>query len=139
MKARLRQMATQLGVAQRVHFSLPLEGAAKWRAYRDADIFVLPSQNENFGNTAAEAVAAGTPVIVTEHCGIAPLLQDTAGIVVKHEEEDLRNALAKLLEHGEIYRRLQEGCAVALRKLGWEQPLEEMEYIYSGLARRDAP
>src|SRR5258707_10522893 len=32
-------------------------------------IFVLPSQNENFGNTAAESVAAGTPVIVTDRCG----------------------------------------------------------------------
>ena len=59
------------------------EGEAKWAAYRDADIFVLPSQNENFGNTAAEAVAAGTPVIVTEQCGIAPLFAGTAGLVVQ--------------------------------------------------------
>jgi glycosyltransferase involved in cell wall biosynthesis len=139
MKARLQQMATELGVAQRVHFSLPLEGEAKWAAYRDADIFVLPSQNENFGNTAAEAVAAGTPVIVTEQCGIAPLLRDTAGLVVHHDERDLGDALSKSLEDGEVYRRLQEGCAVALTKLGWDRPLEEMEYIYSGLARRDAP
>ena len=60
----------------------PVFGAAKWAAYRDADVFVLPSQNENFGNTAAEAVAAGTPVIVTEQCGIAPLLANEAGLVV---------------------------------------------------------
>src|SRR3981189_2026543 len=51
----------------------------KGSAYRDADVFVLPSQNENFGNTAGEAVAAGTPVVVTDKCGIAPLLADVAG------------------------------------------------------------
>ena len=43
----------------------PLSGEPKWSAYRDADIFVLPSQNENFGNTAAEAIVAGTPVLLT--------------------------------------------------------------------------
>lgn len=138
MKDRLEQMATGLSVSERVHFSPPLEGEAKWAAYRDADIFVLPSQNENFGNTAAEAVVAGTPVIVTERCGIAPLLKDTAGLVVRHEELELRNALVRLLEHEDVYRKLQQGCATAIDKLGWDQPLEQMEYSYSRLARRTA-
>jgi glycosyltransferase involved in cell wall biosynthesis len=135
MKARLQQIATELAVAQRVHISTPLEGEAKWAAYRDADIFVLPSQNENFGNSAAEAVAAGTPVIVTDQCGIAPLLRDTAGIVVKHDEAQLQGALKRLLEEDELYRQLQEGCSVAVANLDWGQPLQQMEQIYSGLAR----
>ncbi|MGH9676614.1 MAG: glycosyltransferase, partial [Candidatus Acidiferrum sp.] len=66
MRARLEQMAKQSGISARVQFTGPLYGEAKWAAYRDADVFVLPSQNENFGNAAAEAAAAGTPVIVTE-------------------------------------------------------------------------
>jgi glycosyltransferase involved in cell wall biosynthesis len=136
MKARLQQMAAELTVTDRVHFSSPLEGQAKWAAYRDADIFVLPSQNENFGNTAAEAVAAGTPVIVTEQCGIAPLLRDVAGLVVKHEELELQSAIARLLNDREYRRNLQRGCAIAVAKLGWEQPLEQMVEIYSGLARQ---
>ena len=37
----------------------------KWQAYRNTDVIVLPSQNENFGNTAAESAACGAPVIVT--------------------------------------------------------------------------
>lgn len=138
MKSRLTHMAGELGVSSRVHFAPPLEGEAKWSAYRDADIFVLPSQNENFGNTAAEAVAAGTPVIVTEHCGIAPLLKDRAGLIVRHEEVELRNALIRLLEHEDAYKSLQQGCRAAMANLGWDQPLDEMEYSYSRLARRGA-
>ena len=80
-------MAERLGVASRVLFCGPLFDAAKWEAYRDADVFVLPSQNENFGNTAAEAAAAGTPVVVTEDCGVAPLLAGIAGLVVPHDAE----------------------------------------------------
>lgn len=134
MKARLLQMTKSLGLSERVHFSAPLEGDAKWEAYRDADIFVLPSQNENFGNTAAEAVAAGTPVIVTDQCGIAPLLKDIAGIVVKHDESKLSGALARLLEDNSLYKSLKEGCSVAARQLGWEQPLDVMEAAYCRLA-----
>jgi glycosyltransferase involved in cell wall biosynthesis len=136
MRARLQQMATELKLTDRVHFSEALGGQTKWEAYADADIFVLPSQNENFGNAAAEAVVAGTPVIVTEHCGIAPLLDGTAALLVKHSEADLTNAMARLLSDAELYERLRKGCAAAVAKLGWDQPLEQMESIYSGLARR---
>ena len=136
MKARLRKMAKSLGLGERVHFSDALEGEAKWQAYRDADIFVLPSQNENFGNTAAEAVAAGTPVIVTDQCGIAPLLEDVAGMVVKHDEKDLRGALARLLEDNGLRTKLKEGCKIAYHRLDWEEPLAEMEAAYRRLAAR---
>jgi glycosyltransferase involved in cell wall biosynthesis len=136
MKARLQEMAAHLEVSGRVHFHPPIGGDAKWAAYRDADIFVLPSQNENFGNTAAEAVGAGTPVIVTEQCGIAPLLKDTAGLVVRHDEGEVRDALARLLDSEEARKRLQQGCTEVVSKLGWNEPVDQMEAIYSGLARR---
>lgn len=135
MKARLQQMAGKLAVAGRVHFCSPLQADAKWTAYRDADIFVLPSQNENFGNTAAESVAAGTPVIVTEQCGIAPLLQ-TSGVIVKHDEQELRGAIERLLTDKKFYGKLSAGCAESMGRLGWQQPLEQMEQIYSVLAAR---
>jgi len=99
-------------------------------------VFVLPSQNENFGNTAAEAVAAGTPVIVTDQCGIAPLLKDLAGLVVRHQEEDLTHALAQLLGDRNLWQKLHEGCGAAASSLSWEEPLREMEIIYSSLASR---
>ncbi len=130
MRARLENIAAQSGLQSRVHFCGPLEGKGKWAAYRDADIFVLPSQNENFGNTAAEAVAAGTPVVVTEHCGIAPLLANVAGVVVKHEECDLANAMKQLLLQEELYLRLKQGCRAAVESLGWDIPLQEMEKLY---------
>ena len=134
MLAKLKKMAASIAPAGRVHFSPALADARKWQAYRDADIFVLPSQNENFGNTAAEAAAAGTPVIVTDQCGIAPLLADVAGLVVEHNESALTNALQELLHDEGLYARLQAGCATVLDALNWNQPIEQMVHIYASIA-----
>jgi glycosyltransferase involved in cell wall biosynthesis len=135
MMSKLQSVAQELGVHERVHFSQALQGAAKWSAYRDADIFVLPSQNENFGNTAAEAVAAGTPVIVTDQCGIAPLIKDRAAIVIEYDRAELTGALKELLYNAALYGKLQGGCASALESLGWNQPLVETEALYGKLVR----
>jgi len=134
LEARLEQMASQLGVRTRVQFVGPVFGAAKWAAYRDADVFVLPSQNENFGNTAAEAVAAGTPVIVTEQCGIAPLLANEAGLAVRQDSAALSEALGQILGTEETRVRLTAGCAKVTSRLGWDEPVREMETLYARLA-----
>lgn len=133
MRSRLESRAAALGLTSRVHFLGPLEGDSKWSAYRDADIFVLPSQNENFGNTAAEAVAAGTPVVLTDQCGIAPWLRDTAALVVPHDQQRLTSALRSLLTDSALYRRLQAACPAAAGRLGWGPPLLEMENLYARL------
>jgi glycosyltransferase involved in cell wall biosynthesis len=135
-KTKLGELAGQLGVRAKVQFVGLVFGENKWAAYRDADVFVLPSQNENFGNTAAEAVAAGTPVIVTEQCGVAPLLAEEAGLVVRHDQEALAGALERVLLDAEIRARLAAGCAAVTLRLGWDEPVREMETLYTALASR---
>ena len=127
-------MAERLGVASRVLFCGPLFGETKWAAYRDADIFVLPSQNENFGNSAAEAVAAGTPAIVTDRCGIAPLLENVAGLVVAHEAAAIARGLERMLYEPGLHSRLADGCRTVAAGLDWDGPAREMETLYARLA-----
>jgi glycosyltransferase involved in cell wall biosynthesis len=134
IKGRLTQMAEQLAVTPQVLFTGPIFGEAKWSAYRDADVFVLPSQNENFGNTAAESVAAGTPVVVTEHCGIAPLLKDIAGLVVPHEAGALAHAIEAVISDSQLRARLVVGCGDVTARLGWEEPVRELGALYNKLA-----
>jgi glycosyltransferase involved in cell wall biosynthesis len=133
MQQRLAASASQLGIAARVKFSGPLYDDDKWAAYRDADVFVLPSQNENFGNTAAEAAAAGTPMIVTEQCGIASLVKDVAGLVVAHDEASVANALERLLRDPQLHAEFVSGCAELTSRLSWEKPVSQMEELYATL------
>lgn len=53
------------GLAEQMKLVGPLEGAAKLKAYQQAQAFVLPTYSENFGIVVAEALACGTPVITT--------------------------------------------------------------------------
>jgi glycosyltransferase involved in cell wall biosynthesis len=133
MKRRLQRMASDLGISGCVQILGPVFNTDKWSAYRDADVFVLPSQNENFGNTAGEAVAAGTPVVVTDKCGIAPLLADVAGLVVKHDAGAIAKAIARVLFEPGLHERLSAGCKRVAAKLDWDEPAEQMENLYEQL------
>jgi glycosyltransferase involved in cell wall biosynthesis len=130
MRQRLLQMAEALEVSSRVQIRGAAYGEEKWNAYRGADVFTLPSQNENFGNTAGEAVAAGTPVVVTDKCGIAPLLADTAGLVVPHDATAIAQALARVLFEPGLHARLTAGCRTVAARLDWDEPAQEMENLY---------
>ena len=132
-RQRLETRAARMGLNGEVLFTGPLYGDAKWEAYRDADLFVLPSQNENFGNTAAEAVACGTPVLVTDRCGIAPIVDRRAGLVVPHDCAALEAGLEQILDHPEFAARLRAGCVEVARSLGWAEPLAETESLYRDL------
>jgi glycosyltransferase involved in cell wall biosynthesis len=133
MQQHLAATAARLGLSTRVKFSGPLYGDEKWAAYRDADVFVLPSLNENFGNTAAESAAAGTPVVITEQCGIAPLIKDVAGLVVAHDPASVADALDRLLRDPQLHAKLAAGCATFTSRLSWEEPVTQMESLYVSL------
>ncbi len=133
-RQKLEGQVTRLRLASSVLFTGPLYDERKWSALMDADIFVLPSQNENFGNAAAEAVACGTPVVVTDRCGIAPYIGGRAGLVIAHECEALVGALHQLSDAG-FRESLKLSCTEVARGLSWEQPLAETEALYAELLK----
>jgi glycosyltransferase involved in cell wall biosynthesis len=125
----LRSIADRMGLKDRVLFAGPLYDDVKWSAYRDADVFVLPSQNENFGNTAAEAAACGTPVIVTDRCGVAPFVGQ-AGEVIPHDLAALENSLATLFKDPMLRENHEAGCRKFVNSLSWDGPLDQTEQMY---------
>lgn len=127
----LKKKVDRLLLNPHVVFTGPLYDDAKWSAYLDADVFVLPSQNENFGNTAGESVGCGTPVIVTDRCGIAPIVEGRAGLVIPHSVAALGRALELLLSNPKLREAFQEGCATVTRELSWDKPVAEMERLYA--------
>ena len=130
---KIETLSQRLGLGESVLFTGPLYDDAKWAAYCDADIFVLPSQHENFGNTAAEAIACGTPVIITDRCGIAPLVNGRAGIVIPHNVDDLTAAISRLLGDEILRGQYRAGSEEVARGLSWDEPLTHIEDLYTEL------
>jgi glycosyltransferase involved in cell wall biosynthesis len=126
---KLKSIVDRLGLRDRVLFPGPLYDDAKWSAYCDADVFILPSQNENFGNTAGEAAACGTPVIVTDRCGIAPFVGH-AGEVIPHNLAALQNMMGTFLEDPMLRQNRAEGCREFVDRLSWDGPLDQSEAMY---------
>lgn len=78
--AKLRALASQLGVADSVTWTGMLSGDRKWGALCAADAFVLPSHQENFGVAVVEALACQTPVLISNRVNIwREIVEDGAG------------------------------------------------------------
>jgi glycosyltransferase involved in cell wall biosynthesis len=81
-RARLETMAVALGLADRIVWPGMVRGDMKWGAFRAAEVFVLPSHQENFGIVVAEALACGVPALVSNKVNIWREVQaDQAGLV----------------------------------------------------------
>ena len=82
LQAGLQQRAAKLGIADRITWPGMLSGELKWGAFRCAELFCLPSHQENFGIVVAEALACGLPVAIAEQVNIATdVAAARAGIV----------------------------------------------------------
>lgn len=97
-EAHLRALATELGVADRVHFLGSLDHVTLALALCAADAMVLPSASEGLANAWVEALACGTPLVVSDAGGVRELVKDdSAGLIVPRDSAAIAEAVGKLL------------------------------------------
>ena len=119
-------------VGWRGHDDLPLGLAA-------ADVVVLPSVNESFGQSAIEAMACGVPVIATRSGGPPSFINTDPGrptgwLVEPDDEAELTEALVEALSRpDERRRRGERSLAVATERFSWASLVPRFEAIYDEL------
>jgi glycosyltransferase involved in cell wall biosynthesis len=92
----MHELCAAMRVVNRVTFAGPLYGRAKWLAYAVAELFVLPSHQENFGIAVAEALAVGVPVCISSRVNIWREINDSgAGIICEDHDESVVAALSE--------------------------------------------
>jgi glycosyltransferase involved in cell wall biosynthesis len=135
LRPELDRLANALGVSDRVDLSGPLYGEAKAAAYAAADVLLMPSLSENFGNSALEAMAAGLPVITTPEVGAAALVESAgAGLVVERSESALAAALGRLANDPALRQRMGRAGRDAAAMHSWDAKAAEMAQFYAAAA-----
>jgi glycosyltransferase involved in cell wall biosynthesis len=119
--AEMQRLADRHGVADRVVFTGMLTGRDKLAALVDADLLSLPSEHENQGMAVVEALAAGTPVVVSDQVGIHhEILAGGVGGVVPLDVEALAAELTRWLDDEALRTAAgANGRAFAQQHFGW--------------------
>ncbi len=92
-----QKLIAELNISDKVLITGPLYGVEKLKAYVDADVFVNPCNDEIFGIVFLEALLCGTPVISSEGCGLASIINKRCGLAVPYDEIELKEAIQIIL------------------------------------------
>jgi len=85
---KLKKMVHSLGIEDRVTWTEMVEGDVKWGAFQAAEVFILPSHQENFGISVAESLSASLPVLISNKVNIwREIDEENAGLVENDDSE----------------------------------------------------
>lgn len=121
--------AREEGVEKRITFTgfIPDEDLPDY--YRSADLFVLSSRYEPFGMTAVEAMASGTPAVITTHGGLSRVLDYGIHALMADplDPQELGIALYQVLRYPQLKKRLSErGARRARSRFTWTGIAQQM-------------
>jgi glycosyltransferase involved in cell wall biosynthesis len=134
-KSKLLVLAEKAGISERINYIGPIYSVDKWRLLAEASVLVLPSRSENFGNVVLEAMAVGTPVVVTSEVGISSeVIASSAGLVSNGDAENLAEKISRICDDPDRATQMGvNGRAVVKQKYDWPVIAKRMEKIYSEL------
>ncbi len=127
-------LARELGVAGRLELRGYVERAEVLELYASAAVVAVPSRYEGFGYAAAQALCAGTPVIVSDRSSLPEVVRDDAPVVpldVAAWTEALAGAL-----RGDLDARAAEARARAIERFAWDANAGAMRAVYAAALRK---
>jgi glycosyltransferase involved in cell wall biosynthesis len=129
------------GLADRYVHAGRVSDATLRAAYRAADVFVFPSLYEGFGWPPAEAMASGTPVVVSNAGSLPEVVGDAAPTVAPGDVDALAREVCVLLDDPDLReRRIRAGLEQAAR-FRWENTVDAYRTVYAevGMLRKNSP
>jgi glycosyltransferase involved in cell wall biosynthesis len=136
MEAAAHRWVERAGLESRTSFTGMLTGRDKLAAYRDAALFLLPSSSENFGIAVIEAMACGTPVIVSDRVNIwREIVADGAGLTEPPQAAAFASAILRLLADEPMRRAMgRAGRDAVARRYQWSAIAADLERLYLQLS-----
>lgn len=133
--AGLRHQASELGIADRVHFVGRLSRQQVAEAMAGTSMFVMPSRLEPFGIVILEAWRAGTPVVATRRGGPPEFVRDGRdGLLVDpFDTAGFAAALQSLLSDPERRERIGRAGQARVQEFGWASIADRYRRVYASV------
>lgn len=129
----LVERAAELGISNKVLFAGFQRGKAWTDAYKLADLFVMPSVSEPFGLTPLEAIAQGSPALVSKQSGVAEVVRNML-VVDFWDREMMADQIVNVLRSDGLHETLTQSASGELRRLSWAQNAGELQAVYKNHA-----
>jgi len=129
----LHHRASEMGVAHRIHFTGFIDDITRNSLYRVADVAVFPSLYEPFGIVALEAMAAGTPVVVSDVGGFAEIIKHGKNGLTTYvgNSQSLADNIVAVLESPTLAQKLREQAYEdVITKYQWNHIAYQTEQVY---------
>lgn len=114
----------------RIRYVGAVAGDEKWKLLASAAVFVLSSHSENFGVSVVEALASGTPVVVSRNCPWRQAEERGAGYWVENTPEQVASALLRVLSDPALARRMGQAGVELAQEYSWHEMAHRMADQY---------
>lgn len=135
MQNRMVEEAVNLGISDKVIFTGFLSGADIDRAYRMADLYVMPSISEPFGITPLESMKNGTPTLISKQSGVSE--------VVKHclkvdfwDIDQMANKMTSVIKYKDLQSTLSDEGLQEVQNITWDVSADKCINIYKDMIPR---
>lgn len=135
MLARMIELSAELGISKSVLFHGFYNRAEAEMFFSLADVFVMPSVLEPFGIVPLEAVAKGTPVVISKQSGISEVLENCFKVDFWDTDEMAHKILA-LVRYGPLHSHMRDLAYIEFDKFNWDIPAKKMVDIYRELSSK---
>lgn len=130
MLSNIIEKSAAMGLSDKIIFAgvvKPRENVEK--IFSMADVFVMPSVSEPFGIVPLEAIAKGTPTIISNQSGISEVLVNTMKVDFWNVK-DMANKIIGVLKYKELQNELSSNGLKELSKFKWDEPTSQIVKLY---------
>ncbi len=126
-----KNIASQMGIINRVHFigALPRDRIIQY--YNDAHVFVLPSYNEGMSNAILEAMAAGLPILTTKNCSDELVQHKVNGYLFQWQDTSkLTSYLKALIKNHSLINSMGQSSSQIAQTLRWNKVAKQYNTLF---------
>ncbi|KKU63488.1 MAG: 4-alpha-glucanotransferase [Candidatus Amesbacteria bacterium GW2011_GWA1_47_16] len=136
MESQVISLAARLGISDKVLFAGFIRGTLLHQVFRTADLFIMPSVSEPFGLTALEAVASGTPALISRQSGVSEALSHVLKVDF-WDIDEMVNQIVSVLSHPPLHDALQANGRKEVKGVSWAAAAAKTIEIYKKVLRKN--